>query len=38
MQVLYCYVDPFVVNLKVMLSYHKFKKGIKAEINDVLRL
>ncbi|XP_042510385.1 transcription elongation factor SPT6 homolog isoform X2 [Macadamia integrifolia] len=32
------YVDPLVTHLKAMLSYRKFKKGSKAEIDDLLRI
>ncbi|KAJ4980659.1 hypothetical protein NE237_031496 [Protea cynaroides] len=32
------YVDPLVTHLKTMLSYRKFKKGSKAEIDDLLRI
>ncbi|KAK1386015.1 Transcription elongation factor spt6 [Heracleum sosnowskyi] len=31
------YVDPLIAHLKTMLSYRKFKKGSKAEIDGVLR-
>ncbi|KAH7843835.1 hypothetical protein Vadar_021229 [Vaccinium darrowii] len=32
------YVDPLVTHLKMMLSYRKFRKGTKAEVDEVLRL
>nr|DAD43000.1 TPA_asm: hypothetical protein HUJ06_001230 [Nelumbo nucifera] len=32
------YVDPLVTHLKAMLSYRKFRKGTKAEIDDLLRV
>ncbi|XXG50559.1 hypothetical protein AAC387_Pa02g4549 [Persea americana] len=32
------YVDPLVINLKAMLGYRKFKKGTKAEVDDLLRI
>ncbi|KAI3888192.1 hypothetical protein MKW92_031893, partial [Papaver armeniacum] len=32
------YVDPLVGHLKTMLSYRKFKKGTKAEVDDLLRV
>lgn len=32
------YVDPLVGHLKTMLSYRKFKKGSKAEVDDLLRV
>ncbi|XP_058203463.1 transcription elongation factor SPT6 homolog [Rhododendron vialii] len=32
------YVDPLVTHLKVMLSYRKFRKGTKAEVDEVLRI
>ncbi|CAL9765594.1 unnamed protein product [Musa acuminata subsp. burmannicoides] len=31
------YVDPLVTQLKHMLSYRKFRKGTKAELDDLLR-
>lgn len=31
------YVDPLVTHLKAMLSYRKFRKGTKAEVDDLLR-
>ncbi|KAF6149458.1 hypothetical protein GIB67_016996 [Kingdonia uniflora] len=31
------YVDPLVANLKLMLNYRKFKKGSKAEVDEILR-
>ncbi|XP_077219251.1 global transcription factor group B1 [Tasmannia lanceolata] len=31
------YVDPLVTHLKTMLSYRKFKKGSKTEVDDLLR-
>lgn len=38
MQVIDRYVDPLVVQLKVMLNYRKFKKGTKAEVDEFLRI
>ena len=32
------YVDPLVSHLKAMLSYRKFKKGSKAEVDELLRV
>ncbi|KAF5189401.1 Transcription elongation factor spt6 [Thalictrum thalictroides] len=32
------YVDPLVTNLKTMLNYRKFKKGTKAEVDDLLKI
>ncbi|XP_059668271.1 transcription elongation factor SPT6 homolog [Cornus florida] len=32
------YVDPLVAHLKVMLSYRKFKKGTKAEVDELLKI
>lgn len=32
------YVDPLVGHLKAMLSYRKFRKGTKAEVDEVLRI
>ncbi|KAL8133543.1 hypothetical protein AgCh_008853 [Apium graveolens] len=32
------YVDPLVVQLKVMLNYRKFKRGTKAEVDELLRI
>jgi transcription elongation factor SPT6 len=32
------YVDPLVSHLKAMLSYRKFKKGSKAEVDELLRI
>ncbi|XP_054811877.1 transcription elongation factor SPT6 homolog isoform X2 [Prosopis cineraria] len=32
------YVDPLVVHLKAMLNYRKFKKGTKAEVDELLRM
>lgn len=32
------YVDPLVSHLKSMLNYRKFKKGSKAEVDEVLRI
>ncbi|CAK9170436.1 unnamed protein product [Ilex paraguariensis] len=32
------YVDPLVAHLKSMLSYRKFKKGSKAEVDELLRI
>lgn len=38
MQVMDRYVDPLVAHLKTMLSYRKFKKGAKAEVDEVLKI
>ena len=32
------YVDPLVSHLKGMLSYRKFRKGTKAEVDELLRI
>ncbi|KAL6988106.1 Transcription elongation factor spt6 [Sarracenia purpurea var. burkii] len=32
------YVDPLVTHLKIMLSYRKFRKGSKAEVDELLRI
>ncbi|KAI3831556.1 hypothetical protein MKX03_029514 [Papaver bracteatum] len=32
------YVDPLVGHLKTMLSYRKFKKGTKAQVDDLIRV
>ncbi|CAI9117820.1 OLC1v1019305C1 [Oldenlandia corymbosa var. corymbosa] len=32
------YVDPLVTHLKAMLNYRKFRKGTKAEVDDLLRV
>lgn len=32
------YVDPLVGHLKVMLNYRKFKRGTKAEVDELLRI
>ncbi|KAL5744973.1 hypothetical protein ACOSP7_026119 [Xanthoceras sorbifolium] len=32
------YVDPLVAHLKAMLSYRKFKRGTKAEVDELLRI
>ncbi|KAI4348564.1 hypothetical protein L6164_009273 [Bauhinia variegata] len=32
------YVDPLVTHLKAMLSYRKFRKGTKAEVDELLRI
>ncbi|MCL7047010.1 hypothetical protein MKW94_029482 [Papaver nudicaule] len=32
------YVDPLVAHLKTMLSYRKFKKGTKAQVDELLRV
>ncbi|KAL1352205.1 hypothetical protein HN51_016203 [Arachis hypogaea] len=32
------YVDPLVTHLKAMLNYRKFRKGTKAEVDELLRL
>ncbi|CAA3013552.1 transcription elongation factor SPT6 homolog [Olea europaea subsp. europaea] len=32
------YVDPLVSHLKAMLNYRKFKKGNKAEVDELLRI
>ena len=37
LQVMDRYVDPLIAHLKTMLSYRKFKKGSKAEIDEFLR-
>lgn len=37
-QVMDRYVDPLVSHLKTMLSYRKFKKGTKAEVDELLRI
>ena len=37
MQVIDKYVDPLVGHLKSMLSYRKFRKGLKEEVDDMLR-
>ena len=37
MQVIDRYVDPLVGHLKSMLSYRKFRKGLKGEVDDMLR-
>ncbi|KAF9599355.1 hypothetical protein IFM89_036812 [Coptis chinensis] len=31
------YVDPLVTHLKAMLNYRKFRRGTKAEVDDLLR-
>ena len=31
------YVDPLVTHLKAMLNYRKFRRGKKAEVDDLLR-
>lgn len=31
------YVDPLVTHLKAMLNYRKFRKGTKAEVDELLR-
>ncbi|KAL9251267.1 Transcription elongation factor SPT6-like protein [Drosera capensis] len=31
------YIDPMVGHLKAMLNYHKFRKGKKAEVDELLR-
>jgi transcription elongation factor SPT6 len=36
-QVVDRYVDPLVGHLKSMLSYRKFKKGLKSEVDNMLR-
>ncbi|CAH8361096.1 unnamed protein product [Eruca vesicaria subsp. sativa] len=36
-EVMYRYVDPFVVHLMTMLSYRKFRNGTKSEIDSLLR-
>src|SRR3990170_7300777 len=38
MQVLDRYVDPLVGHLKSMLSYRKFRKGLKGKVDDMLRV
>lgn len=32
------YVDPLVGHLKAMLSYRKFRRGTKAEVDELLRI
>ncbi|KAK6928905.1 Spt6, SH2 domain [Dillenia turbinata] len=32
------YVDPLVTHLKAMLSYRKFRRGTKAEVDELLRV
>ncbi|KAL3533413.1 hypothetical protein ACH5RR_006934 [Cinchona calisaya] len=32
------YVDPLVAHLKAMLNYRKFRKGTKAEVDELLRV
>lgn len=32
------YVDPLVTHLKAMLNYRKFRKGTKAEVDELLRI
>ncbi|KAL9240041.1 hypothetical protein vseg_014304 [Gypsophila vaccaria] len=32
------YIDPLVGHLKAMLNYRKFRKGTKAEVDDILRI
>ncbi|XP_077223948.1 transcription elongation factor SPT6 homolog [Tasmannia lanceolata] len=32
------YVDPLVTHLKTMLAYHKFRRGSKAEVDNLLRM
>ena len=32
------YIDPLVSHLKAMLSYRKFRKGSKAEVDELLRI
>ncbi|KAK8575678.1 hypothetical protein V6N13_033070 [Hibiscus sabdariffa] len=32
------YIDPLVSHLKAMLSYRKFRKGTKAEVDELLRI
>ncbi|TKY62758.1 Transcription elongation factor SPT6 [Spatholobus suberectus] len=32
------YVDPLVTHLKAMLNYRKFRKGTKAEVDELLRM
>ncbi|KAL6997808.1 Transcription elongation factor spt6 [Sarracenia purpurea var. burkii] len=32
------YVDPLVTHLKTMLSFRKFKKGTKSEVDELLRI
>lgn len=32
------YVDPLVAHLKAMLNYRKFRKGTKAEVDELLRI
>lgn len=37
MQLMSRYIDPLVAQLKKMLSYRKFKKGTKAEVDEMLK-
>jgi len=37
LQVIDRYVDPLVGHLKSMLSYRKFRKGLKNEVDELLR-
>lgn len=37
-QVMDRYTDPLAANLKKMLGYRKFKKGTKAEVDELLRI
>ena len=32
------YVDPLVAHLKAMLNYRKFRKGTKAEVDELLKM
>lgn len=38
MQVMDRYVDPLVSHLKAMLAYRKFRRGTKAEVDELLRM
>lgn len=38
MQVMDRYVDPLVAHLKSMLNYRKFKRGTKAEVDELLKI
>lgn len=38
MQVMDRYVDPLVAHLKGMLSYRKFRKGTKAEVDELMKI
>lgn len=38
MQVMDRYVDPLVAHLKAMLSYRKFRRGTKAEVDELMKI